>query len=118
MSCTVGEGAGPGASARSREAPGSGPTGRPRGVVNRQPGAAADAADGDGPGPDAEGMPPPEEKTWLQKNWLMVLGVSMAVMNLVGNLGRAQQGTPGTPAGAAAAGGGGGGARAGGARRG
>jgi len=32
-----------------------------------------------------------EEKTWWQKNWMLVMGVGMAVMNLLGQLAKQQQ---------------------------
>jgi hypothetical protein len=35
-----------------------------------------------------------EEKTWWQKNWMLVMGVGMAVMNLLGQLAKQQQQQP------------------------
>ena len=79
-----------------------GPANRPRGQPpgSQQPSgqqgqgsAAAGAAGG-------EGAPPAEEKTWWQKNWMLVAGVTMAALNLLGNFAK----PPHQPAAAAAGG--------------
>lgn len=64
-----------------------------------QPGAGAAAGAGGKGGKGAK-----DERSWLQKNWLMVLGVGMMIINLVAKLNPPEGAAAGVPAAGGAAG--------------
>ncbi|KXZ48386.1 hypothetical protein GPECTOR_28g793 [Gonium pectorale] len=82
------------------------------GSVSYDPNAKPRAAGG--PGRAGKNAPPPDERTWLQKNWLFIAAGVMMVVNVLAKA-NAPPGPPGAPG---APGGGGGGGGGGGARRG
>jgi multisubunit Na+/H+ antiporter MnhB subunit len=70
---------------------GSGPTSRPRGQPPQNAASQKQQQRGVGGAGVQVGAAAPEEKTWWQKNWLMAIGVGMAVMNILGNLAKTAQ---------------------------
>jgi len=70
---------------------GSGPTSRPRGQPPQSAASQKQQQPGVGGAGVQVGAAAPEEKTWWQKNWLMAIGVGMAVMNILGNLAKTAQ---------------------------
>ncbi|GAX79445.1 hypothetical protein CEUSTIGMA_g6886.t1 [Chlamydomonas eustigma] len=70
---------------------GSSPTSRPRGQPPQSAGQQQQQQQGAAGAAGQVGVAAPEEKTWWQKNWLMAIGVGMAVMNILGNLAKTAQ---------------------------
>ena len=73
-------------SSQQQQRQGGGPANRPRGP----PPGATGSGQQQGQSSDPQ-APPAEEKTWWQKNWMLVCGVAMAVLNIMGNLSKQSQ---------------------------